>query len=217
MPSSAYKHFRVNMIDVYRLIEAHEVLSPKTRGKKALAHITRSSVVTLCACWEEYVEAVLIEGARYLKTSVEHPKELPRQVQKNLAQKVKTARHDLKPLELAGTGWEDVYYSYCREAARGLNTPKTEPLNGLYFNYLGIKDVQDHWINSVTKKEIDNFVSLRGEIAHKGRAARYVYLWEVQGLRDMIYSNVKHMDNSLCGYLHKLVGGARQPWRRATK
>lgn len=215
MPSTAYKHFRVNMIDVARLVEAHGELSPSHPGKRALAHITRSGIVMLCACWELYAESVLIEAVRYLSSKYNSPDQLPLDVRKNLSSKVKEAKHHLKPLELAGDGWKAVYDAYCCEDVRALNTPKSEKLSPLFRKYLGISNVSTLW--NIDASVIDGFVELRGKIAHNGRFTEYVSITTLKTYANTIYRNGLHMDNQLCGYVHGLVGGTVQPWRRASK
>ena len=215
MPSNSFKHFRGNMVDVYRLIQTHEKLSKSVKGKSALSHITRSGVVMLCACWEHYVEAVLMESARYFNEKLTCPSSLPKQTQKHIAKSVANAKHELKSLELAGEGWKTVYYSYCCEDAHRLNTPKVGPLNELYSHYIGVDDITKLW--NVTKDDINNFVSLRGDIAHKGRSTDYVYISNLKSYTSMIYQNSLFMDNALCDYLRSFVGSRKQPWRKATK
>jgi len=215
MPSEAYKHFRVNVIDVSRLIEAHNELSPNHRGRRALGHITRSGVVMLCACWELYVESVLIEAARYLGNNVNSVHSLPLDVRKNLSNLVKTASHELKPLELTGDGWKSVYDAYCCQEVKALNTPKSVKISDLFKKYIGISDVVTIWNTDATF--IDSFVGLRGDIAHNGRFTTYVSIGTLEMYTKTIYENCKYMDNEICSYLHGLVGETVQPWRRATK
>ena len=169
----------------------------------------------LCACWELYSENVLIESSKYLSEKNNDPKGLPKDVQKNLSKIVKSAKHELKPLELAGDGWKTVYMDYCMHECRSLNTPKTENLKGLYKRYIGLNDISSIW--SSDAKDIDDFVSHRGHIAHNGRTSKYVHAWQLRNYSDMIYGNSVHMDNELCRYLLSKVGTNVQPWRKTAK
>jgi hypothetical protein len=214
MPSHSLKTFRVNVIDVRRLNESHGVLSAGNPGKKALSHITRSGIVMLCACWEDYVESVLIESSRYLANSTTDPNTLPLPVRKKISREVKEASHDLKPWEMAGDGWRSVYDAFCCNDAGKLNTPKPENLKTLFKNYLGIKDITTMW--PCNENDIRDFVTLRGSIAHKGRS-EYVKIGVLQAYLVQIYETCLEMDRNLCDYLHGLVGGAVQPWRKAYK
>jgi hypothetical protein len=215
MPSQAFKHFRVNMIDVQRLIESHAELSPTHRGKRALGHITRSGIVMLCACWELYAESLLIESARYLGGKFDLPTSLPLDVQKHISKLVRDAKHDLKPLELSGLGWRSVYDAFCCNEVKALNTPKPSNLKPLYQNYLGVEDLSSMW--TCASDDIKNFVSLRGNIAHNGRFTEYVTITQLKDYAELIYKTCLETDAAICDYLLGLVGGTVQPWRKAAK
>lgn len=215
MPSKALIQFKKNMIDVYRLNQAHDELSPNHRGRRGLGHITRSSVLMLCASWELYAESILIESTRYLANKCNTPNDLPLPVRKHLSKTVKEASHDLKPLELAGEGWRNVLDAYCCQETRALNTPKHGKLKPLYFNYLGLEDIQTLW--TADKTTIDEFVGLRGDIAHNGRSSEYVTI-SIQMLNtQMIYEHCLEMDNNLCDYLYSITDGTIQPWRKTRR
>jgi hypothetical protein len=110
MPSSSLQKFETKMLaDVIRMIESHARLNHDGRGRRRLGHITRSGVVMLCAAWELYVEELVIEVAGILAERANAPTGLPKLAQKELSRLVKDHKHELKPLELAGAGWEHVY------------------------------------------------------------------------------------------------------------
>ena len=214
MPSEAYKHFRVNIIDAKRLAESHNELTPNHQGRRALGHITRSGIIMLCASWEVYTESLLVEATKYMANKLDSPNGLPDSVKLNLSKKIKEAKHHLKPLELAGYGWRTVLEAYCVTETQSLNTPKYTKLKKLYSDYIGLDDILDIW--DLDSQSIDDFVSIRGKIAHRGRSAPYVTILQLNSYIDMIYNNCKYMDNAMCSYLHTQVGGTTQPWRRAT-
>jgi hypothetical protein len=110
MPSVALQKFERNMLeDVDRIIGSHGDLNHEGMGRRGLGHITRSGVLTLCAAWELYLEEVLVEAVRWLIERADTPDQLPKPVQKELAKVARESKHELKPLELAGQGWEQVY------------------------------------------------------------------------------------------------------------
>jgi hypothetical protein len=188
------------------------MLSTGTGGRKALGHITRSGVVMLCAAWELYVEDLLIECTRYLSNNTSKPLELPLQVQKYLAKRVRDNKNELKLLELGGSGWRDVYITYCQNEVRGINTPKTTILEPIYEKFIGLKNLSDMW--TIGGTYITDFVSVRGDIAHNGRSSSYINLWELIQYNDSIKFTAKEMDNKVCDYIFGLVTHTIQPWRR---
>ena len=76
MPSKALGTFEYNMDDVHRLVQAYEALKPTGQGRRGLGHLTRSSIVTLCACWEQYIEDVIIEGVTHFTDQIDSPDSL---------------------------------------------------------------------------------------------------------------------------------------------
>ncbi len=142
MPSQSLLKFESNLlVDVDRLIESHAQLNHDGGGKRGLGHITRSGVLMLCAAWELYLEELAIEAANYLSGRVSRPLELPKPVKKELARAVKEAKNHLKPLELAGEGWKDVYGEHVRLLAQSLNTPKAARVDALFSVTTGFESI----------------------------------------------------------------------------
>ncbi|HHK74529.1 MAG TPA: hypothetical protein ENJ57_05120 [Rhizobiales bacterium] len=133
MPSAALTKFENKLlIDVDRIIASHAALGHDGRGKRGLGHITRSGVIVLCASWELYVEELAVEVASILSERANTPTDLPLEAQKYLSRHVREHKHNLKPLELAGAGWEQVYINCVRDVVGSLNTPKKGPIDQTY-------------------------------------------------------------------------------------
>ena len=215
MPSSAYKKFRdVLLVDVKRIIESHSQLNHAGRGKRGLGHITRSGVMMLCAAWELYIEEVLSESVRLLVDKCDSPKDLPMPLQKEASKHVKEARHELKPLDLAGVGWRSVIHNHSLNTVDCLNTPKSFKINKLYKKFLGVTDLSTNWSHG--GPTIDRFVTARGDIAHRGRDTKYITINKLSNYKDIIFTTVKEIDNFLADYLQGLGNHNRLPWHRIT-
>lgn len=215
MPSNALLKFENKMlVDVNRIVDSHGVLNHDGGGRRGLGHITRSGVLMLCASWELYVEELAIEIAQLLANRAHAPEQLPLGAQKELARFVKEHKHDLKPLELAGAGWEQVYTAHVTEVVSGLNTPKAGPINETYKKLLGWENPSQNWTKG--KDFINDFVKVRGDIAHRGSDADYV---RIGHLRDRyvggIATTVIEHDNAACNFINDNSVGGR-PWRRRT-
>lgn len=195
MPSKAYIEFKKNIIDVDNLVSTHAAMNNGGRGKKGLGHITRSGIVMLCATWELYIESLLCESLKILTDRKAFPKDLPTFVKKTLSRLVKEDKHELKPLELAGDGWRATLLNYAKAETDLLHTPKSEKLDILYKRYLGIMNFSNQWATSSV--DLDNFVSKRGEIAHKGRQANYIKIGELKSDRQTIDNLVSEIDCKL--------------------
>lgn len=213
MPSTAAGTFSYNMSDVHGLVQAYDALKPTGQGKRGLGHLTRSCIVTLCACWEQYIEDVIVEGVDLLRRQAESPNNLPLKVRKVISNRVKAAKHELKPLELAGEGWRDIYLAFAKDAVGTLHSPKTANVQKLLDNYLGFdQEVEDSWSHGSTN--LDKFVGLRNEIAHKGKATgKYIKFWEVGSSIELIVLTVTETDNLLSDHLAEVLPDGR-PWNR---
>jgi hypothetical protein len=214
MPSATMNNFENYMLkDVKKLLESHAQLNHKGLGRRGLGHITRSGVIMLCAAWEIYVEGLLEESVGYLSRRVQNPNELPMPVQKEISKSVKESKHDLKPLELAGRGWELVYNNHAIQTIQGLNTPKSTLIDPLFHRLSGIPELSSHW--SLGKKVIDDFVSARGEIAHKGGHTNYITIAKLRLYLDQVYQCVLDSDNAMSDFISDNSDGGRV-WRRRT-
>lgn len=213
MPSSALAKLKNNLIDVDRLIEAHTALGTGQPGRHGLGHITRSGVVMLCGAWELYAEQVLVEAVRVVADRLDLPDQLPVPARKRLSAHVKGAKNELKPLELAGTGWKTVYVRDALDVAAGVNTPKSHILDEQLFTpFVGCL-VSTCW--TCGADAVDDFVSVRGDIAHRGRDADYVTIWRLRDYRAMIFKVAIETDNHMANEVKSISPTHRIPWQRS--
>ena len=212
MPSQAFKKFCKNLVDVDRLIQVHVYLKTGGKGKQGLGHLTRSGVVMLCAAWEIYIESLIEESIEVLLAHVDSPKSLPLTVQKELSKAVKTAKHELKPLDLAGDGWRLVYTQRAKVLLSGFNTPKTGPIETLFKKLIGYKVISEDFSEDLAA-QVDDFVKARGEIAHKGREAKYIRINQLKQYRKITLSAVKEIDNATRYFLNSFLNlSHNSPW-----
>lgn len=212
MASGAFKEFEFNVMDAKRLLQAHTMLVQGNRGKKGLAHLTRSGVVMLCAAWERYQEAVLVQGVKYLASEITDPKNLPVTVARYLSSHVREAKHELMPMRLAGDGWRNIYIGLAENVTDSLNTPKSDNLKLIYSRFVGVPDVSVFWTAGAAV--IDTFVSTRGDIAHNGRTSPYIKATVLKFHIDTIEQAVRDHDNYFCDALKATAASTHQPWRK---
>ena len=165
----------------------------------------------LCAAWELYIEEITVEIANKLISNADSPSGLPQPVQKNLSKYVREHNHDLKPLELAGAGWERVYSSLVQEVVGKLNTPKAGPIDQMSSALVGWKEPSQAWV--LGRAFINEFVSIRGDIAHRGSDANYVRIGALREYRDGVLATVIQHDNAAAEFVRDSTNG-RFPWRR---
>jgi hypothetical protein len=112
--------------------------------------------------------------------------------------------------KLADDGWRDVLRSrladFQHERNRRLNTPKSDQIDEMFARAAGINNVSARWYwNNMPaqreKEKLDAYVSLRGEVAHRGRAARTIPKAQVVDY----YSHVKHLVGNTDPYVNRVV------------
>lgn len=211
MPSNAYINFLHIRIDVLKLVETHKFYTHNKPGRKSLGHLTRSAVVMLCAAWERYNEDLLLESVKYLSNVITDINNLNKTIKKTISTKVKNDLNEIKPIELAGMGWKNVWYNYANLETELLHTPKSNKLKLLFHTYLGILDYTTLW-KTTTPNEIDSFVSDRGAIAHNGNKATYITMTKLRKYQDLIIENVIEIDSKMAIELKNMSGLAVLPW-----
>jgi hypothetical protein len=209
MPSQAFKAFEYNLVDTDRMIDTFKSIKQQGAG---LGHLTRGGVVLLCASWELYVEMVVRECAAAFTSQLQLPSELPLPVQQELSKAVKADKHDLRPLDLAGNGWRSVYAAHVEKRTDNLNTPKSHKLSPLFADLLGVSDVTVAW--SAGNADLDAFVTVRGDIAHKGRHADYMKIADLEKYRAQVRKYAVETDNFLSDYLKSTTPSGYKPWNK---
>lgn len=211
MPSTSLQAFDWNLGDVTRLEEAHEELNPDGQGRRALGHITRSALVMLCAAWELYFEDLIQEVVGVICDHTSDPAHLPVEVKKKIVQIAKADKDELGILHLAGDGWKKIYLDAAKRETQKLNTPKSEQLGILCKNFIGIENLSQEW--TVGPDGINEIIVARGEIAHRGRDAKYITLNELLRYKNRIYFTALETDNFISNYLKEILDLRAKPWR----
>jgi hypothetical protein len=184
MVSTARRAFDASRDDVNRLLEIHATLGGPAPGRRRrLEVLNKSAVVLLTAFWEAYCEDIAAEGLAHLVASAPSWDRVPKDLQKRVANELKSDRHELAVWRLASDGWRvvlsDRLAALQRERNRQLNTPKTNQIDEMFRSSLGIPKMSDAWYwpgmsTQQAAEKLDRYVELRGAIAHRGRSARSV-------------------------------------------
>jgi hypothetical protein len=212
MPSNAYVEYKKNLSDVHRLILLHNKENGLGAGKRGLGHLTRSGLLLLCAAWERYIETVLEEGVAFLGGRLQGHTALPKNVRKKVEDYVNSNNTPWSHADLATHSWTKIYSEAVKKKVAKLNTPKHGKLKPLFENYLGISDIGHGWSGGV--KYIDDFVTLRGEVAHRGGQSRYIRFGLLERYEKGVTNYAVETDNFLSDRLKILVNPQERPWNR---
>lgn len=212
MPSTAFTEYKANLKDVHRLVLLHRSLSGTSPGRRGLGHLTRGGIVLLCAAWERYVETVSVEAATFLTRKLPSHASLPAVPRQKVVDYANSGKNAWTAAQLTTSTWTDIYLDALRKRTEALNTPKHENLQPIFEAFLDVPDIATFWPSG--KTPIDEFVSLRGEVAHRGAQSTYVHFGQLTKYEQEVTAWVTATDNSLSDHLHTLVTPNLRPWNR---
>ena len=203
-----------NFEDVKRLLQLHTMIGGKGKGRKhGLEVLNKAAIVLITAFWEAYCEDLAAEGLQHLLKHSASAKKLPNQLLKQLAKEIKGAAHELEMWELAGDGWKTYLgqrmQSLTDERNRKLNTPKTGQIDELFKTALGIANISKHWSwkgARRAKENLDDFVELRGSIAHRGKSSESVWKNQVTNYIDLVGRLAEKTDEAVNLFVSKQTG-----------
>ena len=181
MASQARHSFDENCADVNRLIAIHSDIAGDSPGRKfGVEVLNKSAVVLITAFWEAYCEDIAAEAVEHIVTHSKDASALPTGLKKVISRELEKDTHDLSSWRLADDGWRDMLSDRLaalqEERNRKLNTPKTGQISDLFSQTLGLEDITVKWYWSGMSRDqaaqkLDDFVTLRGAIAHRGAGA----------------------------------------------
>jgi hypothetical protein len=114
--------------------------------------------------------------------------------------------------QLATPIWRQIYADAIAVRVAKLNTPKHYKLKPLFEDFLAVADIGAAWSTGAVL--IDDFVGLRGDVAHRGGQSPYIRFGQLEGLEVDVKRYVRETDNYLSDHLRTLVNPQRRPWNR---
>ena len=216
MPSNARKAFDKNLQDIERLLRLHEQQGGNARGRRyGLEVLNKSAIVLITSYWEAYCEDLASEALVHIVKHVKSAKDLPTELKKQIARELEKDKHELAIWEIADEGWrkylEDRLESLKEIRNRKLNTPKTENIDNLFKSAIGLSKVSSNWRWSKkmtitrAREKLDRYVSLRGEIAHRGQASKTVKKSEVEDYLNFIKRLAAKTGGNVNSYIKRLT------------
>jgi RiboL-PSP-HEPN len=220
MVSQAHTTFDKNREDVDRLRDIHTDITGEGPGRKwKVEALHKSAIVLLTAFWEAFCEDLAAEALEHLVSHASDAGSLPLELQKRVAKELKGDSHELAVWGLADQGWRAVLKSRLarlqEERNRRLNTPKTQQINDLFHDAVGISDIAKRWYWSGMSakraaEKLDEFVTLRGAIAHRGTAASSVTKDQVNDYYNHVQRIVAPTERQVAKAIEQATGTA--PW-----
>jgi hypothetical protein len=211
MASKARKSFDANIKDIDRLLEIHTNEGGTSKGRRYnLDVLNKSAIVLITAYWEAYCEDIAAEGLKHLIQHLNSSEKLPKEIKKQIASSLKNEKNDLAIWKLSGDGWKSElnqkFQTLENERNRKLNTPKSGNIDELFLSTVGISKISKAWkyknlSNEDTRNKLDEYITLRGEIAHRGKPTTSVQKKAVMDYLDF----VKKLASTTGGEVNKHV------------
>jgi hypothetical protein len=216
MPSTAFTTFQKNREDADALLDFHEEKSGDKPGRKfGVVPLNKAVIVFVCAAWEAYCEDIIAEAIDWIVTDCTDPKLLPKELRKHIAVQVRQDKNETAPWELALDGWKQVLRSNAAQftvsLTRRWNTPKPPQVQELFLKSLGISDITKGWTwqncdNYTARKRLDDFVTLRGAIAHRLTADKPVHKAQGVDFAAHVERLAGIIDQVIADYLFGITG-----------
>jgi len=212
MPSNARNTFDANKADLDRLWWFHTNEAGVTQGRKwGVEVLNKAVVVFVTAAWEAYCEDIILEAVEHIRVDATDFSKFPKEVKTPVAAKIINDKNRLSPWRMAGDGWKSVLVDHAKELVARLNTPKSGKLTTLFAEAIGVKDITHNWrwqnctIATATSR-LDNFITLRGELAHRLKATAAVTKKNGEDFFSHTQLLAEKIDLTVKDHLHALTG-----------
>ena len=174
MLEAAKSNFKANYDDVKRLIEIHGEMTGGRQGRPPnLEPINKAIIISLCACWEVYVEDVCKEGISVLVNLLNDPELLSSELKARIGDRILNEKpgSPLRLWNLAGDRWKDIAVNFVSELCNSMHAPASKTVIKSVEIVFGIKDISTHWTWQKMEPKracakLDDLVKLRGSLAH---------------------------------------------------
>jgi len=210
------------MIEVDRLTDIHSQITGTSRGRRHRVEIlNKSAVVLITACWEAFVEDSATQAFDFLLKEAKTPSDFPVKIRVLASRQLKDSQDGRRVWELAGDGWRRVLKNYRNEIMDrfvvSLNTPRPTNIDKMFGDLLDVGQVSSSWTwgklsATRARKTLDDFITLRGDIAHRVSTASSITKARVQQYRNFAFRIAVRTSNYLNGEILKIV--KKSPWER---
>ncbi len=205
--------FVENRNDIRHLLGIHSALAGKNRGRRpsALGVLNRSAIVLTAALWEAFLEDVCLEAIRRVVDELPSSSRLPNSVKVAISRRFDMQRNPMSPWELADRGWAKAWLHFGESEIGRFHNPTSENVRTLVSNLLGIPDVTAMWTwagmsNQQACKKLDDFLILRGEIAHRVRPGSSIQKKVCADFMRHVFRLVLYTSDYVRAYLYLIVG-----------
>ena len=181
--------------------------------------LNKSAIVLITAIWEAYCEDIAAEAIDHLIRHAPSASALPKELKKRVAKELKTNANELAIWSIADTGWKHTVKARLQkltdERNWKFNTPKSFSIEELFLERLGVPALCNAWhwkgmTSARAKKKLDDYVTLRGAIAHRGKAASSCKKVAVEDYFDHVKRLAAKTGGRINKFIREVTG--KRPW-----
>ena len=213
-------NFFDNLDKVQELVEIHGKIAGTKKGRKSgVETLNKSCIVLLTACWETFIEELIGSAFDYLIDNAQTHDIIPFSVLTKASNDLKNDKDARKVWSLADNGWKTVMKKYKNQIITKeldyFHVPRPKNIDDLYEKLIGLEEVTKYWKwknmnNASVIKTLNDFIDLRGEIAHKLKSSRNVLKRDVEYYTNFINCCGVILHNTTSAQLEVLTG--KSPW-----
>ena len=166
--SNAKDSFEKNKGRVSYLLGIHKDKTGTGPGKrsKSVTALSMSAMVLITACWESYLETLLLETFKFL---LNNHVEIPKNLKKSIGLKIMNSKDGSFAWKFIKDDWKDSLVDYVEKEINNFSSPSAKKVDKLFEKILDLSDLSKSWSwqggnNEINK--LDEFLSTRNEIAH---------------------------------------------------
>lgn len=138
--------------------------------------------------WESYCEDLAEEALEIIVQHAPNADALPKEIKKVVAKTLKEDKNELAIWDISDDKWRSVlrrnFAALTEERNKTFATPKSFNVNSLFESAIGLSTMSSNWkwkgmstVQAISK--LNDFVSKRGDIAHRGSSTSTVKKSEV--------------------------------------
>jgi hypothetical protein len=204
-----------DMRDFYALHQAVSKANVPVISQKM--HVANKAVIVLIAAmWEAYCEDLADESLSILVKFAPSWRNLPEPLLKSVTKDLR-GMDDLGPWMLADDGWRDYLIDRQPKLMQKRNysfaTPKTEQVNRLFLDSVGIVNIADSWklprSAEESKSILDKYVDMRNVIAHRYSPGQAAVKKNIRKFYNLVAFLVAQTDAAVGEVIEQVTGESR--------
>ncbi|MCW2931944.1 MAG: hypothetical protein JWM19_2906 [Actinomycetia bacterium] len=220
MTSRAEASFVKNCEDIDELLRIHADITGESPGRRRkLGPLRELTIVLLTAFWEAFCEDLAAEALQHLVAHAPDAQALPAELRKQVARELAADKNTLAAWKLAGDGWRTVLVDRLEGLQelrnRRLNSPRTQQVNDLFREALGIENISRswHWASISPERaaeKLDEYIVIRHEVAHRGSSTDRIWQYDINDYYSHVWNLVGRTAAEVARVLADVTGIA--PW-----